>query len=636
MHSWIGSRTDMAIVVTDPKGVTTWVNPGFEKLAGFSRERLVGKTPGELLQGPETDSETIRFMSEKRKAGEGFEVEILNYCGGTEPYWMSINAQPFYDEKGKLKGFVGVQTDITGRKNREDELGRKVALLEEAGSISGVGAWELDVETGETLWTRQTYAIHEMNETFRSGFDNGLSFYPPDVQGTVKEAVEQAITLGKAFDFEVPFRTAKGRNLLVRVAGVPWLREGKTKKVIGVIRDVTELRENEKALRDAKEKAEAADIAKSQFLATMSHEIRTPLNAILGFSRILKEDPDAEEREEFLELIESSGEVLTELITDILDFSKIEGGGVELRPVKTDLRKWIGDQVALVRSFAWEKSITLDCEIDRRLPEYGDFDPDRLRQVVINLLRNAIKFTNSTGFVSLSARKGDNEDWVLSVEDSGIGIPDDKLEFVFEPFAQVDSSNTRQHGGTGLGLSICQRIVQMMGGRIEVSSKLGEGSTFTVYLPLQSGGFPEKARQVASTDGEGGDPVKADRVEVLLVEDNPMNQRVMKTIVERGGFGVVIKGDGEEALAACKEQRFEIILMDINMPRLNGLEATRRIRASEEFGNPKIIVFSANVRPEDRQASFDAGADEFLPKPVDILKLRKLLKTYRDEAGSME
>mgnify|MGYP006274810377 FL=1 len=502
-YSLVIERTDTAAIITDPEGHTLWVNPGFEKLVGFSRDELIGKKPGDLLQGPETNPETVRYMSERRAAGKGYEVEVLNYRGGTEPYWMFLNVEPAFDAEGRLEYFVGVQ------------------------------------------------------------------------------------------------------------------------------HDVTESREREKQLRRVKEEAEAANVAKSQFLAIMSHEIRTPLNAIIGLSEILREDPDVEEKEDFLELIDANGRTLVGLISDILDFSKIEAGGTELEREEIDLEEWFREQIRLLEGGAREKGLSLEFRFDPGLPRRWRLDSNRLRQVVVNLVRNAIKFT-SEGFVRVEVEPAEEGGIVLSVTDSGIGVPEEKQAAIFEPFRQADSSNTREFGGTGLGLSICQRAVELKGGRIELESEEGKGSTFRVHLPLESvraesGPSETEAGAFPGSPAAGGDANRSGPGDLLVAEDNPTNRKVMRRILEREGFRVEAVEDGEEAVEACRRGAYRMVFMDLQMPGIDGLEATRRIKADPGCGDPLVVVFSASVQNTDREASFAAGADEFLPKPVSLKAMRELL-----------
>ncbi len=622
--SLVADRTDTAVIITDPEGLTLWVNPGFERLTGFPASELIGKKPGDLLQGPDTDQEMIEFMRRKRVAGEGFEVEVLNYRAGKDPYWLHLNVQPVHDDQGKLECFVGVQTDVTERRMREDDLARKATLLETAGEIAGLGAWEYDVRSGEVIWSAGARALHEVDADFKPHIENAITFYPPEWQEKIAVYLEEAVREGKPFHFEAPFTSAKGRDRVIEAMGKPWIVDGKTLRVIGTIRDIKEERANETRLRRAKEEAEAASMAKGQFLATMSHEIRTPLNAILGLSQIIREDPEVEDRDEFLELIDKNGRMLADLITDILDFSKIESGAQEIEPEETDIVDWIAEQVFLFQESAREKDISLEWSVEEGMPRIWVFDANRLRQLVVNLIRNAVKFTEE-GHVRVFVGQAPEGGILIEVSDSGIGIPEEHLESIFEDFYQVDSSNTRQFGGTGLGLSIGREIAEMMGGKIEVESAPERGSTFRARFPFEQGALQASALPESGNGGEVSAPEAAD---VLVAEDNEINRRVMRTMLEREGWRVAEVVDGEGALRACRKKPYPLVFMDMHMAGMDGLKATREIKADETCGNPRIVMFSASVQPSDREASFEAGADAFLAKPVNLGELRDLLARW--------
>lgn len=429
---------------------------------------------------------------------------------------------------------------------------------------------------------------------------------------------------GEGYNIEVGLKTAAGNDLRVHIMGTPWFKGDEVDRVIGVISDVTKKKEAEKALLKAKEAAEAANIAKSQFLATMSHEIRTPLNAILGMTQILREDPDTEDRDEFMDIIIASGRSLTNLISDILDFSKIEANEIELDVQEFALSKWIEETIRLVSGAAKEKGLKLESKIEPSLEKKVWLDGPRFRQVLLNLLGNAIKFTK-TGFVRLEARSLKSDRIEISIVDSGVGVPKSKQKEIFETFRQADSSNTRNFDGAGLGLSICDRLVHLMGGTIEVESEVGKGSTFRVEFPL--------GKEETLDDDETGkeDPAlieeykPSNRPEILIVEDNPVNLRVMCIMIQKQGYTYQTASGGREAVEMCKAQRYRVIFMDMQMPDTDGLEATRMIKEDPEYGNPYIVIFSASVQSSDREASFQAGADEFLSKPVRVEQVKKIL-----------
>ena len=364
-------------------------------------------------------------------------------------------------------------------------------------------------------------------------------------------------------------------------------------------------------LNEHRTRAEAACEAKSSFLANMSHELRTPLNGILGLTEAMRDGGKlpAEEAAS-LELVLRSGRGLAQLLDDLLDFSKLEAGRVELEALPVSVAEAIADVLGLFSERASKRQVTLTRRCDPGIG-WGKGDPGRLRQVLLNLVGNAVKFT-SNGTVEVHARR-DGDHVLFAVTDNGVGISADQQARLFEPFVQADGSITRRFGGSGLGLSISRRLVQRMGGTITLESRLGAGSTFafSVRLPVCAPpAVPKKAAQESALP---------DGLRVLVAEDNLINQHVVRRLLEPQGITVTVADDGEAAIAAAEAARPDIVLMDIHMPVLDGLAATRALRAAG-FSLP-IIVLSASAFREDREAAALAGADDFLSKPIDARAL---------------
>jgi CheY-like chemotaxis protein len=394
----------------------------------------------------------------------------------------------------------------------------------------------------------------------------------------------------------------------------------------------------EEALKAAKTAADAASQAKSAFLANMSHEIRTPLNAELGFIHLLQGTPLTAQQQEYLDKAGVSAEHLHGIISDILDFSKIEAGRLDLEVIPFDLRETLGKLAGILSHRASEKGLRLDFDLDPGLPPLVLGDPLRLGQVLLNFGSNAVKFTES-GAVTITARVLERAEGKarlrFEVSDTGIGLTAAQVEGLFQPFTQADDSTTRRFGGTGLGLAISRRLTRFMGGEIDVSSRPGQGSTFALVVSFTEADPGRHGR----ADRAGGAPVRKAGVQslhgikVLLAEDNDLNQQVAKEILRRAGAQVTLAGNGREALERIREQSFDAVLMDLQMPGMGGLEAARKIRENPRWADLPIVALTADALASVRDKVLAAGMDDYLAKPIDPALLVRTLSSLVLKAG---
>lgn len=452
------------------------------------------------------------------------------------------------------------------------------------------------------------------------------------------------ISTGKIWRGEICNKNADGALYWVDSVIVPILNEhGKVFKFISLSREITDLKNHENELQfinNALEiqtaiansmaaQAEMAAEAKSMFLANMSHEIRTPMNGIIGMSNLLLDTTLSEEQKRYAEIVKNSSELLLDLINDILDFSKVEAGKLELEMLDFDLQTLLKDFQALLEVKAKEKNLALKVEINADVPRFLKGDPGRLRQILTNLVGNAIKFTSKGSvsvYVELFKHTHNRIGLKFRVQDTGIGIPADKIDKLFQKFTQVDSSTARKFGGTGLGLAISKELAELMGGKAGIESELGQGSTFWF-----SAYFKHADRQGSDENSTVAVEIPLNlSAKILLAEDNIVNQKVAQGMLKKLGLGVDVVANGLEAVHASQLIDYDLIFMDMQMPEMDGVEATRRIRALELETGKKvpIVAMTANAMKKDQDTCLEAGMNDFVSKPILKEPLRKILEKW--------
>ncbi|MDD5257282.1 MAG: ATP-binding protein [Methanothrix soehngenii] len=614
------------IVVSSEGWRFEYVNPAFARMVGSRPEELIGRSMDELIH-PHDLPILIQARS-RRQAGEtsSYEARLIRSDGCVFP--VQVTGTPRWQD-GKFFGSIVAVTDLTERKRFEDELKKSEAKNRALLDAIPDAIFLLDKE-GNFLDYRapNSSILYAPAELFMG--KNIHSIMPQDLVELTMNNLGLARQSGKmqVFEYQLP-TNGEIKHFEARIN----LCEGGD--FLALVRDVTERKRSDEMLWKAKEEAEAAAKAKSEFLANMSHEIRTPLNAVIGLTGLLLDTDLTHEQRNYLEIVRDSGDSLLSVINNILDFSKIDGGMMELEHSPFDLRRCIESTMDLMVTRAAEKGLVLKVVLDDQLPTMLVGDASRLRQVLANLLSNAVKFTDK-GFVEVSVRGNaipEGFELRFDVLDTGIGMPQDKLDRLFMPFSQIDSSITRRYGGTGLGLAISKRLVEMMGGRIWAKSDLGVGSTFSfavkVKLPcMQSVQHKVKDLIPVIKPPIEGHFQQARPLSILLAEDNAVNQMVLLQMLRKIGYQADLASNGFDVLAALDRQAYDVILMDIQMPDMDGFEATRRILARfPKKKRPRIIALTAHALNGDRERCLEAGMDSYLSKPVKIEDLQSALRS---------
>jgi signal transduction histidine kinase/DNA-binding response OmpR family regulator len=525
---------------------------------------------------------------------------------------------------------VSRENRLANERLRETAQAEKTAraLLETAGQTARLGHWTLWLGEEFVEWSAVTYDIHEVAQGTKISLQTALDFYRPEDRPIVEAAVQKSLETREPFEFELRIITAKGREVWVHSEGMPEYDEaGKPVLMRGIFQDVdvrhkvTELlQERNRLLEEATEEARAHARAKAEFLANMSHEIRTPLNAIIGMSELLNDSTKDRRQKEFIDTIRTSGDILLSLINDILDFSKIEAGQLTLERAPVDVQECVESVLDLASPQASRKQLELLYWKDAAVPAFIYGDVTRLRQILVNLVSNAVKFTESGQvYVRIGRRVEDGREMVhVSVKDTGIGIPGDRQNRLFSAFSQVDASTSRRFGGTGLGLAICHRLIGIMGGRVWVDSEEGKGADFQFTIPLEEAP-PDKDGAPAP-----GEVRSLKDLRVLIVDDNDTNRWILSEQASRWDMKPKVTAKPSEALSWVSDgHEFDLAILDGHMPEMTGYQLAEKLRQMRSQKELSIIILSS--MHDHRQDTAKLGISELLTKPVKVNALEQAI-----------
>ena len=608
------------VSATDVHGTITYVNDLFCEINGMAPHQLLGENHRIIASGIHPRA-FYTGMWEAISQGHTWHGEICNRSPVTgQAYWVAATIVPFLDANGLPKEYISVRTDITKRKKLEQELAHERSFLESITANLGKGVMVLDREERCTFLNPEAERLLGWTLAQLKGQPLHGQMYFCAGQAEGEDAPACPVCLCYALQECVSFDMQDNLVLVHKERGpfpaamtvLPLFEDGVLRGCMAVFYDITQHKRHEAELRQAKEQAEQASQARSSFLANMSHEIRTPLNAILGFTEALLDTPLNPQQQRQLTTVRQSGRTLLGLLNDILDTAKLEKGALQLEVRDFSLRQLCQQLVDMLSLEAGKKALSLHLDYPPEEPEFFQGDALRIHQVLLNLLSNAIKFT-AIGSVTLHVRQGP-EQWLhVQVQDTGIGMTAEQLSRVFTPFAQADASTTRRFGGTGLGTTITRQLVELMHGRLQVSSIPNQGTCFTVCLPLPPG-QPVAATPMLTS-------VALPPLRILAVDDVPENLELLQLVLARDGHQVTLASGGQAALALLKAQAFDVVLLDLHMPDIDGFAVTTQWRAwqAQQGQAPTpVIALSASVLLQDRQQAFDVGMNGFAQKPLSV------------------
>jgi PAS domain S-box-containing protein len=650
MKSLIMAHSLDIICTVDAQGRFLELSSAAQKILGYPAHELASREFTAFVHPDDRERTIAEFNAIMRgRETKNFENRYLRKDGTVVDMMWSA----FWSEPDRV--IIAVGRDTTEHRGQQDAFRLTLERLQLAVKAGRTGIWDYNLATGAVDWDEQMLALYGRNRAvLEPGESRWYASVHPDDAGALKEIFGRG-KRGETESFETEFRIFRGADDAIRtiraMGTVIRDRAGNPARMIGVNWDITEERAREGKLTEALahekelvQEAQAGERAKSEFLAVMSHEIRTPMNGVLGFAELLANFPTLpDECKNYASTIVQSGEALLRVLDDILDFSRLEAGKMEVEKAVFSPRAMLQEIRAMLVPAASEKMLKLLVVVDDEVPEYLSGDALRLRQILLNLVGNAVKFTES-GSVTIGMwpaqrpTSGSAMGYEFSVKDTGSGIAPGQMNRIFRPFTQADSSPSRRHGGTGLGLTISRRLAELLGGDLVVRSMPGQGSEFVVEVPLDSvapGLGPD-----GETPPEALDTTFAAKypLSILLVEDDRVNLKLILALIRRLGYEPIAAQNGKEAVELYRSEKPQCLLMDLQMPEMDGIEATEKIRAMERAaGNGHaafIAALTANIFPMDRQRCFDVGMNSYLNKPVKLSTLATTLTQACDYTQS--
>jgi PAS domain S-box-containing protein len=630
MVAQIIETAPLSLLMTDNEMRVVSASPRWIESRQFGDREIIGHSLYELF--PST-YEKWRPDYDRCLAGETLQADRVEYQRSDgSVIWLQVELTPWRNGAGEIGGLIIASHDVTAMVAALDRTERSEERLRLAIEIADMHVWELDFRRRELITLGAEVNFYTDPIDYKGLTRDIYSTIDERDVPRVKEEWRRNEEEGAPYRPEYRVRRSDDKEVWVQGA-LRYLTDeaGQPLRMIGALQNITDRKAAERALVQAKEEAESATRAKSAFLATMSHEIRTPLNGVLGMAQAMAMGEVTDQQRERLDVIRQSGESLLAILNDVLDLSKIEAGKLELEQAEFDIDELSSGAIGAFAATAQAKGLSFELKVERGARGIYRGDSVRVRQILYNLVSNALKFTETGGVKVVVSRKA--RQLSIAVTDTGIGVAPEKLASLFQKFEQADASTTRRYGGTGLGLAICRDLAELMDGTICAESRLGAGATFTVDLPLRR--VSTAAAKPAAAVPTPREPSEAVAIRVLAAEDNGMNQLVLRTLLEQVGVTPVIVGNGREAVEAWAREAWDLILMDVQMPEMDGPTATGVIRARERAegrARTPIVALTANAMAHQVAEYLQSGMDDFVAKPIEAGRLYAVIQDALDKA----
>ncbi|MHC4324478.1 MAG: response regulator [Planctomycetota bacterium] len=613
----------------DVCGTIIYANKAHHEMYGYEDGDLIGRKITDFLALASQRNELsdhLEILVKDQPAPSLYYQKIMTAHGKEKDIEVAWNY--LRDAKGCVTGFISVLTDVTDRKHIKEKLETQQYYLEKAQKMGSIGTWDLDIKKNILIWTDENYRIFGLPSGTELTYETFLNCVHPDDREYVDQKWKTALIDKEPYDIE---------HRILAEGNIKWVREkaelefddnGSCVRGLGFTQDITERKRFEKTLDEARKKAEAASVTKSRFLANISHEIRTPMSVIMGVADFLDIDELADKQKSQIGLLKEASKSLLLIADDLLDVSRIEAGKLELNPAEHSLKRLLDSIESIMKPLADNKGLQFAVICSSTLPSKIYTDYGRVHQCLLNIVRNAVKFTER-GHIHIKValeNKQESPHIRFDIEDTGIGIPADKLQSVFNSFTKIDEGKTRQYSGTGLGLAITKNISELLGGSVSVTSKVNKGSVFSLVIPAWID-ICDKAEPVDESVSESnmqGTPRFSGKV--LVADDYEGIRNLLSDLLERLGLEVTLARDGKEAVEIVLRQSFDVVFMDVQMPVLNGYAATKELR--EKGITIPIVALTAYAMESDRNECLEAGCDDYLSKPIGQKELKRILNKY--------